>query len=197
MSGPSNGVTNVLLVGVGGQGVLLVSSVIAHAAILSGADVKGNEVHGMAQRGGSVLAQVRFGPKVHSPLVWEGTVDLLVSLERAEALRYAHYLKPGALAVVSTQRIVPVTVSSGKATYPTDVDDRLARAFPRLVSVDAIGIAHGLGNAKAANVVALGAAAAGLPSLEGKWEEAIAACVGERHRELNLRAFRAGKESAR
>jgi Pyruvate/2-oxoacid:ferredoxin oxidoreductase gamma subunit len=85
-----------------------------------------------------------------------GNVDLLVSLESAEALRYAHYLKPGALAVVSTQRIVPVTVSSGKATYPADVDERLARAFPRLVSIDAIGIAHGLGNAKAANVVALG-----------------------------------------
>lgn len=185
-------VTNVLLVGVGGQGVLLISSILARAAILAGADVKGNEVHGMAQRGGSVQAQVRFGPKVHSPLVWEGTVDLLLSLERSEALRYAHFLKPGGLAVVSDQVIVPVTVSSGKAAYPADVDERLARAFPRLVRLDAPKIAADLGNLKAANIVVLGAAAAELPELAGRWEEAIRACVPPKHRELNLRAFAAG-----
>ena len=186
--------TNVLLVGVGGQGVLLISSIIAQAAIASGLDVKTNEVHGMAQRGGSVLAQVRYGQKVYSPLVWEGTVDVLISLEKAESLRYAHYLKPGGLAVVSTQVIVPVTVSSGKATYPADIDGRLKRAFPRLVAVDAEGIAHSLGNPKAANVVVLGAAAGELPSLGPHWQAAIAACVPEKHLELNKRAFMAGGE---
>jgi len=103
-------IINIIFAGVGGQGVLLVSGIVSQAAILSGADVKGNEVHGMAQRGGSVLAQVRFGPKVYSPLVWEGTVDLLVSLEESEALRYAHFLKSDGVAVVSKQRIIPVTV---------------------------------------------------------------------------------------
>jgi len=189
----ANDTVNIIFAGVGGQGVLLVSAIVAQAAILSGADVKGNEVHGMAQRGGSVLAQVRYGPKVYSPLVWEGTVDLLISLEESEALRYAHFLKPGALAVVSTQRILPVTVSSGKATYPADVAERLARVFPRLVTLDAPGIAHSLGSAKAANVVALGAAAASLPTLERHWIDAIAACVNEKYRELNLRAFESGR----
>jgi indolepyruvate ferredoxin oxidoreductase beta subunit len=192
MSG-EDGVTNILFAGVGGQGVLLAGELVSRAAILAGADVKGNAVHGMAQRGGSVLAEVRFGPKVYSPLVWEGTVDLLVSLEESEALRYAHFMRPGALAVVSTQRIVPVTVSSGKALYPSDMEARLRRAFPRLVLIDAHAIAHRAGSAKAANVAALGAARAELPSLRAFWKEAIAACVGEKHRELNLRAFEAGE----
>lgn len=186
--------TNVLLVGVGGQGVLLISSIIAQAAIASGLDVKTNEVHGMAQRGGSVLAQVRFGPKVYSPLVWEGTVDILISLEKVEALRYAHYLKPGGLAVVSTQVIVPVTVSSGKASYPADIDDRLRNVFTRLEMVDAEGIAHRAGSVKAANVVVLGAAARELAQLEPHWQTALAACVPEKHLDLNERAFKAGGE---
>ncbi len=187
-----NDTTNVLLVGVGGQGVLLISAIIAQAAILSGADVKANEVHGMAQRGGSVLAQVRFGPKVYGPLVREGTADVIVSLEKIEAIRFAHYLKPNGVAVVSRQEIVPVTVSSGKARYPSDADERLAKLFPNLVEIDAPLVAHELGNAKAANVVLLGAAAKALPALASHWEKALEICVPERHRELNMRAFTAG-----
>lgn len=188
----ANPVKNILLVGVGGQGVLLVSTIIAQAAIAEGFDVKTNEVHGMAQRGGSVLAQVRYGQKVYSPLVWEGTVDLLISLEKAEALRYAHYLKKDGLAVVSNQTIIPVTVSSGKADYPADIDERLTRAFPRLALVDSLAIARQLGNAKAANVVTLGAAAAELPCLKKGWEKAIEFCVPEKHLEINKTAFAAG-----
>lgn len=187
-------IVNILFAGVGGQGVLLVSSIVSQAAILSGADVKGNEVHGMAQRGGSVLAQVRFGPKVYSPLVWEGTVDLLVSLEESEALRYAHFLKSDGVAVVSKQRIIPVTVSTGKAKYPADLEERLRRVFPRLIMLDAQNIAHSVGNGKGANVVALGAAASMLPSLAPFWENAIAVSVDEKYLELNLRAFKAGGE---
>jgi len=186
--------TNILLVGVGGQGVLLVSTIIADAAIRSGLDVKTNEVHGMAQRGGSVLAQVRFGEKVYSPLVWEGTADILLSLEESEALRYAHFLKKDGLAVVSTQRIIPVTVSSGKAQYPADIEERLSRAFPNLVLLDSLAVAHALGNAKAANIVTLGSAAKGMEALGKYWDDAIDHCVPEKHRELNKRAFRAGGE---
>lgn len=192
----SGKVTNVLIVGVGGQGALLVSSIIAEAAIRAGLDVKTNEVHGMAQRGGSVLAQVRFGEKVHSPLVWEGTADVIISLEEIEALRYAQFLRSGGLAVVSTQKIIPVTVSSGKATYPADADDRLAAAFPRLALVDALGIAHEAGSAKAANVVALGIAAKELnaisPALAAHWASALEACVPAKHLELNRKAFASG-----
>lgn len=187
--------TNVLFAGVGGQGVLLISAIVGQAAILAGADVKGNEVHGMAQRGGSVLAQVRFGPVVYSPLLWEGTADLLISLEESETLRYAHFLKPAGFAVVSTQRIVPVTVSSGGAKYPADLEARLARALPNRIRLDAPRIAHTLGNVKAANVVALGAGARRLPQLAPFWERAIAACVPPKYLDLNLRAFQAGGEA--
>jgi indolepyruvate ferredoxin oxidoreductase, beta subunit len=190
-----NAVTNVLVVGIGGQSIVLLSSIIADAAIRAGFDVKANEVHGMAQRGGTVLAQVRFGAKVYSPLLWEGTADLIVSLEKAEALRFAHFLKPGALAVVSDQVIVPVTVSAGRAKYPEDADERLERAFPRLARVDALGIAERLGNAKAANLVALGAASRALASLEEHWEAAIGSLVPKKHLAINLKAFEAGRRS--
>jgi indolepyruvate ferredoxin oxidoreductase, beta subunit len=194
MSDAKNETKNILIVGVGGQGALLVSSIIAQAAILAGFDVRTNEVHGMAQRGGSVLAQVRFGDRVYSPLVWEGTADVIIALEEAEALRHAHFLREGGLAVVSSQRIIPVTVSSGKATYPADIDDRLARAFPRLALIDALGLAHETGNAKAANVVTLGAAAREMGELAAHWNAAIESCVPEKHRDLNKRAFAAGGE---
>lgn len=190
-------VTNVLIVGVGGQGALLVSSIIAAAAIISGFDVRTNEVHGMAQRGGSVLAQVRFGKRVHSPLVWEGTADVIIALEEIEALRYAHFLRSGGLAAVSSQRIIPVTVSSGKAAYPADAEGRLSRAFPRLVLADSLGAARGAGSAKAANVATLGAASIALGALDGAWDAAIDACVPEKYRELNKNAFAAGKALAR
>ncbi len=183
---------NILIVGVGGQGALLVSTVIAEAAIRCGLDVRTNEVHGMAQRGGSVLAQVRYGDKIFSPLVWEGTADVLIALEEAEALRYAHFLKPTGIAVVSAQRIIPVTVSSGKAKYPEDVENRLTRVFPNLIVIDALAIAHEAGSAKAANVATLGAASRGMKELARAWDGAIEACVPEKHRDLNKRAFAAG-----
>ena len=113
------------MVGVGGQGILLATQITARAAIANGHDVKTNEVHGMAQRGGSVVAQIRFGEQVFSPLVPEGSAQVLASLERIEALRFAGYLSPDGLAVVSTQAIVPVTVSSGQAAYPADAEARL------------------------------------------------------------------------
>ena len=186
--------TNILLAGVGGQGVLLISTVIAKAAMHAGFDVKTNEVHGMAQRGGSVLAQIRFGKKVYSPLVWEKTADLIVSLERIEALRFAHFLSDGGLCVCSSQAIVPVTVSSGKAKYPESAEADLKRIFPRLIYADAQKIAHDLGNIKAANMVILGAAADSLGLPDESWTEAIRESVAQKHLELNLKAFEAGRK---
>ena len=137
-------VTSIVIVGVGGQGILLATQVAARAALISGHDVKTNEVHGMAQRGGSVVAQIRFGAKVYSPLVPEGTARVLVSFERIEALRFREFLAPDGLAVVSSQAIIPVTVSSGNATYPADAEERLRKAFPRLAYIDAVAVAEKL-----------------------------------------------------
>jgi indolepyruvate ferredoxin oxidoreductase, beta subunit len=185
-------ITSVVLAGVGGQGILLASEIIAQAAMIAGHDVKTNEIHGMAQRGGSVVAQIRFGSKVFSPLVAEGTARVLASLERIEALRHYRYLAPDGLTVVSSQMIVPVTVSSGEAIYPTDIEERLRRTFPNFVYVDAVEIAASLGNAQAANTVLLGAMAQALDLPQDAWLESVRKCVKQKHLELNTQAFLAG-----
>jgi len=159
--------------------------------------VKTNEVHGMAQRGGSVLAQIRFGSRVFSPLVPDGTAQVLASLERIEALRFASYLAPEGLAVVSSQAIVPVTVSSGKAVYPVDAEQRLRAAFPKLAYIDAISAAEKLGDSRVANVILLGAMSTALPLPRESWAEAISQCVKPAFREVNLRAFDEGAALAR
>jgi indolepyruvate ferredoxin oxidoreductase beta subunit len=184
---------SIVLVGVGGQGILLASEILAQAAMLEGYDVKTNEVHGMAQRGGSVVAQVRYGPVVHSPLVARGSAQVLGALEQIEALRFAHFLKPGGLAVVNAQAIVPVSVSSGAARYPADVEVRLRSAFPRLAFIRAAETAAALGNVQATNIVVLGAVSKGLDLPEKAWQEAIAASVKEKFLELNKRAFQKGR----
>ncbi|MDW7710071.1 MAG: indolepyruvate oxidoreductase subunit beta [Deferrisomatales bacterium] len=187
-------ITGVVLVGVGGQGVLLASEITARAAIVAGFEVKTNEVHGMAQRGGSVIAQVRYGPRVWSPLVEQGTARVLGSLERIEALRYHQLLAPEGLAVVSSQMIVPTTVSSGQAVYPADAEERLARVFPSLVYVDALAEARALGDARAANIVVLGAMSTALDLPVAAWEQALGESVRAEHLERNLRAFHRGRE---
>lgn len=189
----SGKVTSVVFVGVGGQGILLASTIVARAAMLSGHQVKTNEVHGMAQRGGSVIAHVRYGAEVFSPTVPKGTADAFGALEQIEALRYAHYIASDGLAVVNAQSVVPVTVSSGAATYPKDVADRLGRAFKRLVYFDAGERAMELGNIRAANIVLLGALSRGLDLPQEAWVKAIESSVKEKQRDLNLRAFEIGR----
>ena len=184
---------SVVLVGVGGQGILLASEIVARAAMHAGFDVKTNEVHGMAQRGGSVVAQIRYGKQVHSPLVPEGTAVVLGSLERIEALRFAAYLAPGGLAVVSSQAIVPVTVSSGQATYPTDARERLAATFPRLAYVEAEELAKQAGTLRAANVVILGAMSRALDLDDAHWQAAIEGSVAPKHVAVNIKAFELGR----
>jgi len=185
----------VVLVGVGGQGILLASEIVARTAIHAGYDVKTNEVHGMAQRGGSVIAQIRYGERVNSPLVLEGTARVLGCLERIEALRHAHYLAPGGLAVVSDQMVVPVTVSMGSADYPEDAEQRLRAAFDNLVYLDAAARAERLGNVRVANLVLLGALSTGLDLSLEAWREAVASCVPEKHRDVNLIAFDQGHDT--
>lgn len=189
-------VKSVLLVGVGGQGILLASTILARAALLAGNDVKTNEVHGMAQRGGSVVAEIRYGPKVHSPLIEPGRAACLASLERMEALRYAHYLEPNGLAVVSALSLIPTTVSSGMGKYPEDIDERLARAFPRLKTLDAARAAEALGNPKTSNLVVLGALSTGLELAPEAWREAIGQSVKGKFVDINLAAFEKGRELA-
>ena len=188
--------TSIVMVGVGGQGILLATQIIARAALAAGHDVKTNEVHGMAQRGGSVVAQIRFGQKVYSPLVPESTAEVLGSLERIEALRLKGYLAEGGLAVVSRQAIIPVTVSSGQATYPADAEERLRAAFPRLAYIDAIAAAERLCDPRVANVILLGAMSTALALPDGCWEESIAQCVKPAYREINTRAFEEGRRLA-
>jgi indolepyruvate ferredoxin oxidoreductase beta subunit len=191
---PANDSTvSIVLVGVGGQGILLASEIAARAGQIAGFDVKTHEVHGMAQRGGSVIGQIRYGKQVHSPLVPEGTAAVLGSLERIEALRYAHYLAPGATAVVSSRQIVPVTVSSGQATYPADARERLQAVFPRLLYVEADELAEEAGNIRAANVVILGAMSTALDLPLEAWQDAIRAAVAPKHLNVNLKAFDLGR----
>jgi indolepyruvate ferredoxin oxidoreductase beta subunit len=186
----------IVIVGVGGQGTLLATQVAAHAALLAGFDVKTNEVHGMAQRGGSVVAQIRYGRKVWSPLVPNGTAKVIASLERIEVLRYADLLAPDGVVVVSSQTIVPVTVSSGKAVYPQDVEERVRRVFPRVIWVDAVKIAEGLHDVRTANVVILGAMSTALDIGEDCWLRAIEACVKPAYAKMNLDAFQEGRRAA-
>ena len=175
------------------QGILLASEILAQAAMLEGYEVKTNEVHGMAQRGGSVVAQVRYGPVVYSPLVARGSAQVLGALEQIEALRFAEFLSPDGLAVVNAQAIVPVSVSSGAARYPADVESRLQAAFPRLAYIRAAEVAAALGNVQATNIVVLGAVSKGLDLPEKAWLEAIAASVKEKFLELNKKAFEKGR----
>ena len=184
---------SIVMVGVGGQGILLASEILAQAAMLEGYEVKTNEVHGMAQRGGSVVAQVRYGPVVYSPLVARGSAQVLGALEQIEALRFADFLRPDGLAVVNAQAIVPVSVSSGAARYPADVESRLQAAFPRLAYIRAAEAAAALGNVQATNIVVLGAVSKGLDLPEKAWLEAIAASVKEKFLELNKKAFEKGR----
>lgn len=184
---------DVFLAGVGGQGTLLASDVLGEAFLLSGFDVKKSEVHGMAQRGGSVTTHLRFGPKVFSPLIEPGKADLLIAFEKMEALRFAHYLRPGGAMVVNAQEICPPTVATGQERYPTDVSERLAAVTDRLYLVDALAAALSLREVRAVNMVMVGAASHFLPLPEEAYEMALKGGLPERIVAVNVDAFRAGR----
>ncbi|MCZ7663636.1 MAG: indolepyruvate oxidoreductase subunit beta [Thermoleophilia bacterium] len=189
--------TNILLSGVGGQGVILASYVLSQAAMAEGFEVKQSEVHGMSQRGGSVVSHLRFGSAVWSPLVNMGAADLLLSFEALEALRYVHWLRPGGLLVYNTLRVNPSTVAAGLATYPEGIAERISAAWDRVQPVEATDLALQAGNAKAANMVMLGAVSPALPFSEATWQTIIEKVVPPKTVEANMRAFGLGKATAR
>lgn len=189
--------TNILIVGVGGQGTLLASRVIGQAALASGRDVKVSEVHGMSQRGGSVVTYVRFGGRMDSPLIDKGGADILLSFELLESLRFRDYLKPDGRMIVNTQVIDPMPVVTGERKYPDDVPTRLRAALgDRAVLLDAADIARGCGDLRAVNTVLIGVMAGmGAGGIERSvWEEALRAVVPPRALEVNRRAFAQGCE---
>ncbi len=185
---------SIVLVGVGGQGILLASEIIARTIMASGYDVKMNEIHGMAQRGGSVIAQIRLGSKVASPLVPKGTARVLVSLEKIEVMRFIDYLAPDGLAVVSDQSIIPVSASVGKVAYPDVTEEDLRKIFPKLIYVHALAQAEKIGNAKAVNTVLLGALSKEFDFPVENWENAIKTTVKPKFVDVNLKAFEIGRQ---
>ncbi len=185
---------NILFSGVGGQGILLASEVTAYALLSAGYDAKKSEVHGMAQRGGSVTAQLRYGDKVYSPLIEPGKADILISFEMMEAARYLPYLHKESKVIVNTQQIKPPSVAMGQVPYPADVLDAITSQGIRVVTVDAFDIARDAGEVKAANIVMVGAMSAFLPMDVEVYENIINTRVPERFREVNLKAFAAGRK---
>ena len=184
---------NIVIVGVGGQGILLISDVAVQVALEEGYDVKKSEVHGMAQRGGSVISEVRFGEVVYSPLVRKGTADIMIALERLEAARFSDYLAPQAVAVVNDLAIAPLGVSLGKERYPADVFKYLTREGLRLVRVGGADIARSAGNMRTVNVALLGIASSFMPFSQESWEEQLTKRVPRASLSANLRAFQIGR----
>lgn len=184
---------NIHFCGVGGQGILLASEITAYALLAAGLDVKKSEVHGMAQRGGSVEAHLRFGKKVYSPLIEPGTVDIQLAFEMMESVRYLPYLHPGSTVIVNTQQINPPSVATGKTTYPEDVLQNLIARDLKVIAVDAFAIAKQAGNVKAANVVLVGALSSFLPVTEDVFLQVIKDRVPPRLLDVNLKAFAAGR----
>jgi indolepyruvate ferredoxin oxidoreductase beta subunit len=184
---------NVLISGVGGQGVVLASYVLSQTALAEGHDVKQSEVHGMAQRGGCVTGHLRFGDRVYSSLITPGTVDVLLSFESVEAARYISWLRPGGLLVYNTVHLNSSTVSAGLAKYPKDIDARIASSWPKVCALDASALAVEAGSVKAANVVMLGAVASALPFSANAMEAVIRRSVPPKTIAVNLEAFKLGQ----
>jgi len=190
---------NFLLVGVGGQGTLLASDILAELGLRLGYDVKKAEVHGMSQRGGSVTSYVRWGEQVFSPIIGKGEVDILVAFEKLEALRYLDQLRPGGIVLVNDQTIEPITVKAGDVKYPDNalVRSTLAGAAGAVHWVDGQEIAESLGNPKTANVAILGALSALLDTPKNEWLETVRAHVPEKHIAINEKAFLAGRKAVK
>ncbi len=187
---------NIVIVGVGGQGSLLTSKILAELAKAKNLVVKVSEVHGMAQRGGSVITHVRFGQEVHAPLVASGDADYLLAFEPLEAARSLPYLKQDGQLIVSSQRISPMPVLTGAAEYPEEPYQSLVSASQAVQALDAHRLAVEAGSFKAVNIVLLGVLSRHLDFTEQDWLDAITACVPPRTLEVNLKAFKAGRSLA-
>ncbi len=185
---------NIMIVGVGGQGSLLASKLLGKLLVNEGLDVKVSEVHGMSQRGGSVVTYVRSGKKVYSPIIDKGEADYIVSFEKLEAARYAPYLKKGGKIIVNSQQIDPMPVITGAAQYPENALDNLSAQGIEVDSIDALTPALRAGSAKAVNIVLMGRLSKYLDISEDKWLSAIEESVKPKFVELNKEAFKLGRE---
>lgn len=186
---------NIMIVGVGGQGSLLASKLLGHLLLTEGYDVKVSEVHGMSQRGGSVVTYVRFGEKVYSPIIDKGEADFIVSFEKLEAARYVEYLKGSGRIVVNTQEIDPMPVITGAAQYPENLIEKMENLGILVDALDCLSLAEQAGSSKAVNIVLMGRLSKYFDIPVEKWEKAIRDCVPGKFVELNLKAFALGRDA--
>lgn len=184
---------SIMIVGVGGQGSLLASKLLGQVILASGYDVKVSEVHGMAQRGGSVVTYVKYGEKVYSPVIEQGEADIIVSFELCEAARWLAFLKKGGQLITGSQQIPPMPVITGAAEYPKDIAQRIAQTGSNIKVVDALSLARQAGNAKAVNVVLMGVLSNLLEFDHDAWQQALQVAVPSRFLELNKAAFALGR----
>lgn len=186
---------NIMIVGVGGQGTLLASKLLGKLLLEKGYDLKVSEVHGMSQRGGSVVTYVRFGDKVYSPIIDRGEADFIVSFELLEAARWAEYLRKGGTVITNTQRTNPMPVITGAMDYPADLADKLRQLGINVDAIDALSLAERAGSSKAVNLVMLGRLSRYMDFDESRWLNMIEKSVPEKFIDLNKRAFLLGRES--
>lgn len=187
-----NKVNNILLAGVGGQGILLASGVLSEVLLMAGLDVKKNEIHGMSQRGGSVVSHVRYGDKVYSSIIPEGEVDILFSFEMLETCRYLPLLRRNGQVIINNWKIAPPSVALGKQVYPDNVAESIRERFPDTKVIDGLDLALAAGNAKTVNTVLLGALSNILEFERELWLAALKKMIPERLLDINLKAFELG-----
>ena len=181
---------SIMIVGVGGQGTLLASRILGSVLGTAGYEVKVSEVHGMSQRGGSVVTYIRYGEKVYSPVIEKGQADMIVSFEQLEAARYVSYLKKDGTIITNTQKISPMPVITGAAEYPDGIIDKIKAMGINIIAVDALSAAEKAGSAKAVNVVLMGVLSKVLPGIElDAWKKAVEKCVPAKVIEINEKAF--------
>ena len=186
---------NVMIVGVGGQGSLLASKLLGRLLLSKGYDIKVSEVHGMSQRGGSVVTYVRYGDKVYSPVIDKGEADFIVSFELLEAARWTEFLKPGGKIIVNTQQINPMPVIIGAAQYPENLLEKMRSAGLDVDALDALSLAEAAGSSKAVNIVLMGHLSRYFDFTEEEWQEALEQSVTPKFLEMNKKAFAMGRNA--
>lgn len=184
-----------MLVGVGGQGTLLASRILGTVLLSCGHDVKVSEVHGMSQRGGSVVTYIKYGDKVFSPVIEQGEADLIISFEQLEAARWLSYLKKGGRIITNTQQMNPMPVIIGAAVYPSDIPEKIKAAGAELIALDALSLAENAGSARAVNVVLMGVLSKLVDIDLDKWLAALEQCVPAKALEINKKAFELGRNA--
>lgn len=188
---------SIMLVGVGGQGTLLASRILGNTLLSQGFDVKVSEVHGMSQRGGSVVTYIKYGDKVYSPVIEKGEADVIVSFEELEAARWLPYLKKGGKLITNTQQVEPMPVITGAAEYPADIIEKISAKGVGIVALDALSLANEAGSSRAVNVVLMGMLSTMMEFPEQAWKNALEECVPQKALEINRKAFALGEAYAK